>query len=123
MNLPVVHHTIFARAWMPLLACVVAVGLYISAFAPDSRAAEVQQKRFQTPDEAVQALVAAAKADDLVTMRGILGPGSRELISSGDSVADNAGRDKFVASYELKHSLEARTAGTRVLHILSLIHI
>jgi Protein of unknown function (DUF2950) len=116
MNIPVLH-TIFGRAWTALLACVVALVLFISAFAPDSRASEVQQKRFQTPDEAVQALVAATKADDLNTMLAILGPGSKEVISSGDSVADNAGRDKFVASYEQKHSLEARTAGTMILHI------
>jgi hypothetical protein len=50
-------------------------------------------------------------------MQAILGPGSEELISSGDSVADNAGRDKFVASYEQKHSLEARTSSIRILHI------
>jgi Protein of unknown function (DUF2950) len=116
MNIPVLH-TIFGRAWTALLACVVTVVLFFSALAPDSRAAEVQQKRFQTPDEAVEALVAATKADDLTSMLAILGPGSKEVISSGDSVADNAGRDKFVASYEKKHSLEAGTAGTMILHI------
>jgi hypothetical protein len=91
--------------------------LFISFSAAGSRAAEVRQKRFSSPDEAVQALVAATRADDLKNMLAILGPGSEELISSGDSVADNANRDKFVASYEQKHSLEARTAETRVLHV------
>lgn len=88
----------------------------ISASAPDSWAAG-QQKRFQSPDAAVEALVVAARTDDLKAMESILGPGSKELIFSGDSVADNTGRDKFVASYEQKHSLEARTAVTRILHI------
>jgi len=50
-------------------------------------------------------------------MQAILGPGSADVISSGDSVADNASRDKFVASYEQKHSLQARTASTMILHI------
>jgi hypothetical protein len=116
MNIPVLNVNI-GRVWPALLACLVTTVLLISASFQESGAEEVRQKLFPSPDEAVQALVAAAKADDLVTMRGILGPGSQELISSGDSVADNAGRDKFVASYELKHSLEARTAGTMVLHI------
>jgi hypothetical protein len=102
---------------MALLACAVTVVLFVSASAPDSRAAEVLQKRFPSPDEAVEALVSAARAGDLKTMLAILGPGSKDVISSGDSVADNASRDKFVASYKQKHFLEAGTAGTMILHI------
>jgi hypothetical protein len=110
-------HAIVGRGWTTLLACVVTITMFVAAFSQDSYAAGLRQKRFQSPDEAVQALVAASRADDLKTMQVILGPGSEELISSGDSVADNAGRDKFVASYEQKHSLEARTTNTRILHI------
>src|ERR1039457_4084070 len=110
MKIPVLK-TIFGSAWKTLLACAVAAVLFMSAVTPDSRAAEVQQKRFQTPAEAAEALVAATRKDDLGTMLAILGPGSKELISSGDSVADNAARDKFVASYEKKNCLEPRTAG------------
>ena len=116
MNIPVLH-TISGRVWTVLLACLVIVILFISASASDSRATEVRQTRFTSPDEAVQALVAATMADDLKTMLAILGPGSKDLISSGDSVDDNASRDKFVASYEQKHSLEAKSAGTMILHI------
>lgn len=110
-------HAIVGRGWTSLLVCVVAVVMSVSAFAPDSCAAGVRQKSFQSPDEAVEALVAATKADDLKAMLGILGPGSKDLISSGDSVADNAERDKFVSSYEQKHSLETRTGGIMILHI------
>ena len=116
MNIPVLH-VINGRFWSVLLACAVTVVLFISASAPDSRAAEVRQTRFPSPDEAVEALVAATRADDLKTMLAILGPGSKDVISSGDSVADNASRDKFVASYEQKHSLVAGTAGSIILHI------
>jgi hypothetical protein len=105
------------RFWSALLTCTAAMALLISASARDSRAEEVRQTRFTTPDQAVEALVAATRADDLKTMLAILGPGSKDIISSGDSVADNASRDKFVASYEQKHSLEAGTAGTMILHI------
>ena len=116
MNIQVLH-TINGRFWTALLACAVTVLLFISASAPDSRAAEVGQTRFTSPDEAVEALVAATRADDLKTMLAILGPGSKDVISSGDSVADNANRDKFVASYEQKHTLEAGKAGSMILHI------
>jgi hypothetical protein len=108
---------ISGKVWATLLVYVVTAVLFISVSASDSRASEVRQKRFSSPDEAVQALVTATRADDLKTMLAILGPGSEKLISSGDSVADNANRDKFVASYEQKHSLEARTAETMVLHV------
>jgi hypothetical protein len=91
--------------------------MVISASASDSRVAEVRQTRFHSPEAAVQALVASVRADDLKTILAILGPGSNELISSGDSVADNASRDKFVASYEQKHSLEFTPTGTMILHI------
>lgn len=105
------------RVGMALLAGVVTVSLLLSASIPDSRAAEVLQTRFSAPEAAVDALVAASRADDLQTLQAILGPGSEELISSGDSVADNASREKFVAAYEQKHFLEARTAGTMILHV------
>ena len=116
MNIPVLHTT-NGKAWTVLLACVVTVVLFLSASAPDSRAAEVLQTRFSSPAAAAAALVAASRADDLKTMLAILGPGSEELISSGDSVADNASRDRFVTAYEQKHSLEARTATTMILHV------
>jgi hypothetical protein len=38
------------------------------------------------------------------------------LIASGDGVADNVARDKFVASYDAKHSLETRGTGVVYLH-------
>ena len=100
-----------------LLTALLTAILAISASVSDSRAGEGVQTRFRSPEEAVQALVNATKADDLKGMLAILGPGSKDVISSGDSVADNASRDKFVTSYEQKHSLEARGVDTKVLHI------
>ena len=105
------------RDWTALLSCVLTVFLFMAASVADSRAEEVMQKRFPSPEAAVQALVAASRTDDLKTIQAILGPDSEELVSSGDSVADNLSRDKFVAAYEQKHSLEARTTDTMILHI------
>ena len=116
MNIPMLQR-INGRVWTALLAGVVTVILLMAASVPDSRAEEGLQTRFPSADAAVAALVAAARADDLKTMQAILGPGSEELISSGDSVADNLGRDKFVAAYEQKHSLAASTADIMILHI------
>ena len=116
MNIPVLH-SIVGRGGLFLLACAFTVVIFLSATATDSHAARVRQKSFLSPDEAVTALVAAIRADDEKEMLVILGSGSKELMSSGDSVADRAGRDKFIKSYEQKNSLKAKAAGTMILHV------
>ncbi len=63
------------------------------------------QQAFKTPDEAASALVSAAKANDLKAISTVLGPDGDDIISSGDSVADVATRQKFVAAYDAKHQL------------------
>ena len=57
------------------------------------------------PEEAVAALVAALEQDDTAALAKVLGPGSEELVVSGDAVADRAERANFVASYKAKNSL------------------
>ncbi len=103
------------KLWPALLAFCIAVILF--AVSHNGFASEARQSRFTSPEEAVQALVAATRADDLKALLAILGPGSSELISSGDSVADNGARDRFVASYDLKHSLETKSPGLVLLHV------
>ena len=61
------------------------------------------QQRFATPQAASEALVAAVRANDPKRIRTVLGPGSDQLINSGDPVADRRGRTRFVAAYD-KHS-------------------
>jgi hypothetical protein len=60
---------------------------------------------FATPEEAAAALVAALQSDDKAEMSNLLGPGTDELLSSGDPVADKADRAQFLASYQAQHSL------------------
>ena len=64
------------------------------------------QEPFDTPEEAVTALVAAAKDGDKTKLLAILGPEGEEIVSSGDDVADRNARDTFVAAYDEKHTLE-----------------
>ena len=116
MNIRVVHRS-NGRVWPALLAGVVTVLLFIFASAATSRAAAGRQAFFASPEAAVEALVAAARADDLKSMQTILGPGSAELISSGDSVADNLSREKFVAAYAQQHALEAKSTSTMILYV------
>jgi len=80
-----------------------------------SSTAALAQEQFDSPDAAATALVSAAKDGNEKELLKILGPEGDEVISSGDEVADRNTRDKFVASYEEKHSLELEGDGTTVL--------
>jgi hypothetical protein len=77
------------------------------AFAPLAGAtfsAHAQQK-FKSPDEAVTVFVAAVRADDLRDMIRILGPEGRDIVVSGDPVADQTARAAFLIAYDLKHQI------------------
>ena len=60
---------------------------------------------FATPDAAVAALVASLEQDDTTALARLLGPGTEDLLSSGDPVADKADRADFLAAYKARHSL------------------
>jgi hypothetical protein len=81
----------------------------------NSAAPEAKQMTFASPDEAVQAMIDSIRSDDLARLRSILGPGSDQLISSGDDVADQQGRQKFLASYDAKHQLNTAQDGSVTL--------
>ena len=54
-------------------------------------AAEAKQKTYATPEEAVKELIAAVKSGDARAMMAVLGQGSKDIVQSGDAVADKAG--------------------------------
>ena len=62
---------------------------------------------FATPEAAVAALVAALEKDDTAALAKLLGPGTEDLLSSGDPVADKSDRADFLASYKAKNTLAA----------------
>lgn len=94
-----------------LLALLFAAGLSVAltsgAFA---------QKPFKTPQEAADALVAAARAGDQKAIVSVLGSGGTDIASSGDPVADEQGRKAFVTGYDAKHSIA--TQGDRAVIVI-----
>jgi len=83
------------------------VALVISA---PSQAETMKQRTFGSPEEAVKAFVEALKSNDVKALEAIFGPESRDLLWSGDPVADHSGRERFLGLYEQKHRLEATEA-------------
>jgi hypothetical protein len=72
---------------------------------------------FATPDQAVDALIAAVRSDKPAAIERVLGPGSGKLVDSGDHVADRSDRAKFAAAFDQHHDIERRGGDVAVLHI------
>ncbi len=105
-----------ARSSLCLSAVVIVVILAGGVCSP-SFAGNLKQKSYASPEEAVTALVLALKADDEKEMLSIMGPGGKELISSGDETADRTGRQKFLKAYEVMNRIEKVSAVKMVLHV------
>jgi len=92
-----------------LAACLVVTASALEpggAALPPRGASSTSQREFASPDEAVEALLAATRADEVEGLLAILGPRGAKLIHSGDAVADRDGRERFTAAYDQAHRLE-----------------
>jgi hypothetical protein len=73
------------------------------------------QKYFSSPQQAVEALVTAVQEDNEPELLAILGHGSEDLIFSGDQVADENGRARFLKAYKEKNRLAQENADQVIL--------
>jgi hypothetical protein len=71
---------------------------------------------FQSPQAAVDALVAAVKDGSTEKIVAVLGPDGERLASSGDDVADAGARQRFLTAYEEVH--EAKESDGRAVLII-----
>ena len=62
-------------------------------------------KAFASPEEAVQALVAAARANDSAAILEVLGPEAKEIVRSGDAAVDTQARERFVGAWDAANKL------------------
>jgi hypothetical protein len=98
-----------------VLAFLIAATVFFLGAVPVSQAAVMKQKSFCSPEEAVKSLVDAVRANDIKEMRAVLGPGSDELISSGDEASDRTGREKFIKAYDEMNSLQQESSDKMIL--------
>jgi Protein of unknown function (DUF2950) len=68
-------------------------------------AATVKQKTFSSPEEGVKALIDAVRKNDMKGILEILGSDAKSILESGDPVADNEGRKRFVKFYDEANKL------------------
>ncbi|MGC2198208.1 MAG: DUF2950 family protein, partial [Terriglobales bacterium] len=87
-------------------SALLAVWLALAAIAPPCASAQADgQKTFSSSKQAVDVFIRAIRSGKTSELLAILGPGTEEVISSSDSVADKTGRDRFLAGYDRNHSL------------------
>jgi hypothetical protein len=96
------------------LLCQLALALI--AVAPLAAAA-APQETFATPEAAVEALMAALKADSDPAMLAIFGEEHKDLIVSSDRSATSATRAKILAAMQTLHVLKEPSPDRRVLVI------
>jgi hypothetical protein len=72
-------------------------------------------KVFASPDEAGNALLAAAKSGDQNAALAIFGPDSKEIIYSGDAVQDKNAVEAFAAAYPEMHRWRKMPDGSQIL--------
>jgi len=90
--------------WFSILIAVAFLLTGSIAFGKAAPAAQ-KQRTFSSPEEAVKALVTAARNADDKEVMAIFGPAGKDLISSGDVVADRQRRERFLKAYDEKNSL------------------
>ncbi len=99
------------------LAITFAVIMVTLIFSCPVSAKSPKQKAFGSPEEAFKAMVTAMKANDTGELRAIFGPGGKNIVFSGDDVADKTGRDNIVKAYEEKNRLEIVNDNKAILSI------
>lgn len=99
---------------LPLLAILIILATGAPVLAAS---AKTSQKSFASPEEALNSLVVALKNHDKKNLLAILGPGAREIVSSGDPVADKAGREQLVKLHEEKVVIEGADSGKAVFSL------
>jgi hypothetical protein len=75
------------------------------------------QRSFSSPDEAVKSLMQAVRNSDTKELLAILGPGSRDIVSSPDPVVNKSERERFVKLYDEKNAIEGADTGRAILSV------
>src|SRR5215470_6994957 len=63
------------------------------------------QGRYRSPDKAIAALADALRTDAPQQVMRVLGPGSEEIVLSGDPIDDAALRKRFLTDFESKYQI------------------
>ena len=110
------HVKIVSSRWWVGIALLAMLSCVTSCNKSEKPAAtEAAQKTFTSPDDAAKSLVEAAKAGSRDSLIAIFGPGSQDIIFSGDAAQDKAAFENFNAAYTTMNRWRKQTDGGEVL--------
>ena len=121
--------TIRRLSWtkVAIAASLISAGILLWACAGSDSKPSVQastqpstqptQITFKSPEEAVHAVVDALRANDTPRLQAILGPGADQVLSSGDDVADQQNKQKFLDLYDAKSQIVIGADGSATLNV------
>jgi hypothetical protein len=108
--LPRSSRAIFALVWATaILLCL------LSAY--PCAAEQGNEKTFASPGEAVLALYNAAKSNDGQALASIFGSNSKDILHTGDDVADENMRKTFISRYDQMHRVVIEPDQSATLYI------
>lgn len=96
-------------------ACVLLASTLAGCVGPSPDYAD--QRLFTSPEEAVRTLQDAATRGDAVTLSSIFGPEGEKILSSGDPIADRAGREVVAVAMQQSWQLDPIDSNTQELVI------
>jgi hypothetical protein len=104
--------------WWTLFVLLTVMLALVSCSKPEKpTATESGPKTFASPDDAGKALAEAAKAGSHDALIAIFGPGSQDVIFSGDTAQDKTNLDDFTAAYATMNRWRKQTDGSEVLYL------
>jgi hypothetical protein len=89
--------------WVALRSCFTVIAVMFALVI--STVPAWAQKTFSSAEDAVKAVVAAAKSNNDNEMLAIFGPKAKEILFSGDPVADKRRRAEFIEAYDQANHL------------------
>ena len=119
MSRPAIAHARqFAATLVAMIGfALVARGCTSSTSPTTGPATSISQKTFSSPEEALTAVVAAIRAHDTDQLEQIFGPGSEDLLLSGDPISDQESQNRFLKSYDEKHQLVTNADGSITISV------
>ena len=91
------------------------VGLMLGCRSKHSDGKTAQTSSFATPEEAGTALAKAAQGGDDAVLLHVLGPDSKQILSSGDAKEDQGALADFAAKYKQMNRWATMTDGSEIL--------
>jgi len=107
----------FDNRWTNRISFLILSAAVVMVFCLSVYAAGVPHKSFKSPEEAVKGLMEAVKAGDEKEVLAIFGPEGKEIISSGDEIADKEVRDRFIKAYDEMSMLVKKGANRVILAV------